>query len=409
MTIDQHSARVAIEALRAGVPNRTAIRLLGSTETAIEAAFGSALDATQDGRPRKGLVLAGDFGTGKSHLLGFLREEALRRNFIVSYVTVSKEVPLNAPGLLFTAAMRGASAPGTPDDAVGRILSRLQSRQGAVQDLENWLATPQAGLAQVFAAVAHLLARSLPPDLIHGIESFLCGAKPPTAQVRAKLAELGARGMFDLTGAKAAELTVQRPRFVSELIRYAGYAGWCLLIDEVELIGRYGPLQRANSYVELARWLGLAEETRIPGLHATCTISDDFTDRVIGDRMDDEKLPERLINKGRPREAELASTAMAAIRAPLKLHHLQSSDLPRHAAKLQACYSAAYAWDAPEATIAPPRARQTMRHHIRGWITEWDMLRLQGARTAIQVAPIGSDYSEDETIAVATLDESDSG
>ncbi len=261
----------------------------------------------------------------------------------------------------------------------------------------------------MFSAVAHILGRSLPQDLIHGIEAFLCGAKPPTAGVRKKLSELGARGMFELKGAKAAELQLQRPRFMAELLRRAGFAGWCLLIDEVELIGRYGPLQRALSYAELARWLGLAGDLRIPGLHATCAISDDFAERVIGDRQDDEKLPERLRNRGQPRLAELALAAMAAIRSPHRLHAPSSNDLPRHAATVQRCYSAAYGWDAPAPTIAALRASQTMRHHIRGWITEWDMLRLEGTRTAIQVAPIGTDYSEDDALSEAAADDSDSG
>ncbi len=132
MAIDPHGARVAVEALRAGVPNRAAIRLLGSGESAIEEDFVAAMDATAAGEPCQGLVLAGGFGSGKSHLLGFLREVALRRNFVVSTVAVSKEVPLGSLGLLFTAAMRGAMAPGTLDDAVSFALARLQTTPGAV-------------------------------------------------------------------------------------------------------------------------------------------------------------------------------------------------------------------------------------------------------------------------------------
>jgi len=58
--------------------------------------------------------------------------------------------------------------------------------------------------------------------------------------------------MFALKPPPAAELTGQLIRFVPLLFRAAGCAGWCLLLDEVELIGRYTPLQRALSYA----WLG---------------------------------------------------------------------------------------------------------------------------------------------------------
>lgn len=91
--------------------------------------------------------------------------------------------------------------------------------------------------------------------------------------------------MFELTGTKAAELALQRPRFMAQLIRFAGFAEWCVLIDEIELIGRYGPLQQANAYAELARWLGLSPGSQIPGLHVTGAITDDFASQVINDRQ----------------------------------------------------------------------------------------------------------------------------
>ena len=39
-------------------------------------------------------MIAGGFGAGKSHLLGYLQELALAENFIVSWVVISKETPL---------------------------------------------------------------------------------------------------------------------------------------------------------------------------------------------------------------------------------------------------------------------------------------------------------------------------
>ena len=48
---------------------------------------------------------------------------------------------------------------------------------------------------------------------------------------------------------------MQRLRFAAKLLAAAGYAGWVVLFDEVELIGRYSLQQRAKSYAELARWV----------------------------------------------------------------------------------------------------------------------------------------------------------
>src|SRR4051794_13700604 len=99
VTID---ARTAIEALRAGVPNRAAIRQMGSEQTDIENAFEAALaaawaDAGPDGASRgpAGIGLAGGFGTGKSHMLGYLAEVARQQGFVVSRIVISKETPLS--------------------------------------------------------------------------------------------------------------------------------------------------------------------------------------------------------------------------------------------------------------------------------------------------------------------------
>jgi hypothetical protein len=39
-----------------------------------------------------------------------------------------------------------------------------------------------------------------------------------------------------------------------------------------------------------------------------------------------------------------------------------------------------------------------MRHHIRGWITQWDMLRIAGLRTSVIETVSLTDYTEDERL-----------
>jgi len=86
--------RRAIEALRAGVPNRVAIRLLGTAETTISERFVENLQCCKtqlnEGGQATGQVIAGGFGTGKSHLLGYLQYVALKENFIGSWSSSAK-------------------------------------------------------------------------------------------------------------------------------------------------------------------------------------------------------------------------------------------------------------------------------------------------------------------------------
>ena len=60
--------RRAIEALRAGVPNQDAVRVLGSSQPLLEKRFIERLQSVEqsfaDNKQSQGILLAGDFGTG---------------------------------------------------------------------------------------------------------------------------------------------------------------------------------------------------------------------------------------------------------------------------------------------------------------------------------------------------------
>ena len=390
-------ARLTIEALRAGVPNGEAIRRLGCPDDQIEARFEAALDNVVD-TPAAGFAVAGGFGTGKSHLLGFLREAALLRDFVVSTVTVSKETPLSVPGVTYAAALRNATMYGVNDDAVTLALARIERIEGAVQSLELWASTAEPAMSPMFSAVLHLLTRSTDAELRHAIESFLADGRPPLPPLRRALKDKSIRSLFDPGPVASAELVRQRMRFMPQLFCAAGFAGWVVLLDEVELIGRYGPLQRAFAYAELAQWLGLDEEIRIPGIFAVCAITDDYADAVINAKQDREKLTERLRLRNAPRHAELARLAMRAIQVAMKLRAPDDAALRRQETTVRECYSEAYDWAAAPAEIGARQANRTMRHHIRGWIMQWDMLRIAGTRASVVDTVSTTDYSEDERL-----------
>src|SRR3954454_20015238 len=100
--------RRAIEALRAGVPNRDAVSALGSTQRVIEQQFVEHLELVEAlpgfcASPG-GMLLGGGFGSGKSHVLEHLQHLALARGYVVSKVVISKETPLHDPGKVFRSA-----------------------------------------------------------------------------------------------------------------------------------------------------------------------------------------------------------------------------------------------------------------------------------------------------------------
>ena len=402
MTIE---ARTAIEALRAGVPNRAAIRRMGSEQTGIEHAFEAALaSAWADGGPScAGIGLAGGFGAGKSHMLGYLAEVARQQGFVVSRVAISKETPLSHPGHVLAAALRGAALPDRPDELAAACVATLRERPGALDALEAEVSGPDTGFAPIFAACLFLARRaSTPPEMLRRVARLWTGAKVSVPAIRQALSAAGAGKVFALKPVPAAEMVEQLARFVPLLCRAAGYAGWCILLDELELIGRYTPLQRALSYAWLGAWLGLGGGRRFPGIAIVYAVTDDFATAVINARLDSEKLPERLALKGRAAEAALASAGINHIEQTVSRRRLlppTPDDLARCHDKVLRLYSEAYAWPAPPLPPAERTSSRPMRQYIKGWITQWDLLRLEGVGVRLVSVGIATDYTEDAAMA----------
>jgi hypothetical protein len=403
-------ARTTIEALRAGVPNRAAIRQLGTEQTAIEHAFEAALSAAwadaipaRGGTGAGGIGMAGGFGTGKSHLLGYLAEVARQQGFVVSRIVVSKETPLSHPGHVLAAALRDAALPDRPDAPIAACLTVLRERPEALDAMEIAVNTPGAGFAPIFAACLFLVRRgATPPETLRRIAHLWSGAKASIPAVRKALVAAGAGRTYPLKAIPAAALTEQLLRFVPLLFRAVGYAGWCILLDEVELIGRYTPLQRALAYALLGAWLGLDGKRRYPGIVVTYAITDDFVTAVVNARQDSEKLPERLQLKGRLAEAALTPPAIRHIERTVLQNRLlppTPNDLAACHDKVQQLYSTAYQWPAPPLPQMERTSSRTLRQYIKGWITQWDLRRLGRGDVPLVADGIASNYTEDATLA----------
>ena len=400
---------MAIEALRAGVPNRAAIRQMGTEQTGIEHAFEAALSAcwadavpARAGTGSAGIGMAGGFGTGKSHLLGYLAEVARQQRFVVSRIVVSKETPLSHSGHVLAAALRDAALPDRPDDPIAACVTALREQPEALDAMDAAVGMPDAGFAPIFAACLFLVRRaSTPPETLRQIARLWSGAKVSASVIRQALVAAGAGRMFSLKAIPAAALTDQLARFVPLLFRAAGYAGWCILLDEVELIGRYTPLQRAlpmRGSAPGSAWMASAgSPASSPPTPSPTTLPRRSSIRAWTAR----RLPERLTLKGRAAEAALARSAIRHIERTVLQNRLLPptlNDLAVCHDKVQRLYSAAYDWPAPPLPPVERASTRTMRQYIKGWITLWDLRRLGGG-DARWSRSIASNYAEDATLA----------
>jgi hypothetical protein len=377
--------RRALEALRNGVPNRHAVSLLGSNQREAEIAFSERLasvqSAAREGKQVPGLLIEGGFGAGKSHLLDYLEHMAGSQNFVSSRISISKETPLFDPSKVLLAAIDGAVVPGVRGEAIREIALRLQPGSGRYAEFFEWADSSSSGLSPTFAATVLLYERlNNDPELVDEITSFWSGERLSVGRIRQGLKQINFSGEYSLKPVKIKELAVQRFLFASRLILAAGYAGWILLIDEVELVGRYSLLQRGKSYAELARWMGRVKGAAIPGIMTVAAITDDFSLAVLQEKSDREKVGARLRAKGTDEYLKLAGRADTGMRLiereALTLRAPDEFTLRDTYGRLKEIHGKAYGWDPPEIPWASAAVTRRMRSYVRRWVNEWDLRRL---------------------------------
>ena len=414
---EQIQHRRAIEALRSGVPNRDAVMALGCAQPDIEKKFRQQLQSAKqgvvDGSMTHGMLVAGDFGTGKSHLLEYLLHLALEENFVCSKVVISKETPLYDPVKLYRAAAEAAIVPGKRGDALTEIATKLNFNSQAYADLYQWVNRSGADLNSRFAATLFLFER-MPndPELSNQIIRFWSGEQIGVAEIKKYLRACRETVTYKIDRILVKELALQRFKFASRLMVAAGYAGWVLLVDEVELIGRYSLMQRAKSYAELARWMGKLEGANFAGLTAVLAITTDFEEKILQEREDLDKVPGKLRARASETDLLLASQAERGMRiiqrerAPLKAP--DSTVLEQTYEKVRSIHAEAYAWEPPPvSSVELLRATGTrMREYVKRWITEWDLKHLDpGYKPKIEVTELKPDYTEDPNLQVPSEEE----
>ena len=378
--------RRALEALRSGVPNREAVAILGCEQPEIERRFDAILAGaagTSAAPGDRGMLVSGDFGSGKSHLLAHLEHLALAQGFVCSTVAVSKETPFYDLGKVFKSAMENSRIPGHSGRLIEELGQALDPRSDRYGDFFRWADNAAAsGLSPMFPAGLLVHERLDDPELNREIEDFWAGDPLRKTRITTGLREIGQLANYSFRAPKAAELPPQRLRFMSELIRAAGYAGWVILLDEIELVAQFSILQRARSYAELARWFGRAPGRPDPGLVVVATVTEDFALEIIspdGTRKDRDYIAPRLADRYQhlsgPAEIGMRILEARGCTAGRAARGRRSCDHRGASAALQHGHTArrrlSFRWPSRGAGY-----QNRMRYRVRASISEWDLRRL---------------------------------
>lgn len=338
-------ARHVIEALRSGIPSRAVGQYFSEARPKIMKTISDQLDEVSESGKSGGMVIAGKYGEGKTHLLNTVFNLAHSNNMVVSYLSLSKETPFDKLYLVYQKLMSNTFLP-----------NRVQP--GFVQELENMSANSPLANEMQFYAFKHLetdklyyLLRSyLNTEDPH--EKFLLQADIEGDFIGNALLKQIYKRIFNQTVKYNVNFSKSKHSadyftFLSHMFVQMGYNGWVILIDETELIGRLGKKARLNAYRNMARFL--LPDSNMESVYAMFALGASYVEDVVESKHEYENLAAVFPEAQEP----IKSVLDMIVRAP-QLVPLDKAEIYEILDKVRRFHGRAYNWtpDVAVETIA---------------------------------------------------------
>ena len=335
-------ARHIIEALRSGIPSRAVGQYFSEARPRIMKEISDRLDQVCDQGKSSGMIISGKYGEGKTHLLNTVFNLAHSNNMVVSYLSLSKETPMDKLYLVYQKIIRNTYLP-------------MRRQPGFMHELEKVSANSPIANEMLLYAVKHLetdklyyLFRSY-LNTEDSDEKFLLQADLEGDFIASAPLKKIYRRIFNQPVKYNTNFTKTRHcgdyfSFMSHLFLQMGYHGWVILIDETELMGRLGKKARLNAYRNMAQFL--LPEKCPESAFTIFALSASYTEDVIEGKHEYENL-EAIY----PDEPEPIKTVLdLLVRAP-QLLPLTKDEVNEVLCKIQDFHGRAYGWT-PNLSVA---------------------------------------------------------
>ena len=334
--VDMESRHI-IEALRSGIPSRIVGRCFSDARPKILKELSGHIEDVCERQKSAGMIISGKYGEGKTHLLNTVFNMASENNMVVSYLSLSKETPMDKLHLLYPKLMANTYLP-----------KRLQPGFAQVFD------TMTAG-SRLASEMISYAAGQLQTDKLY----YLLRACLNTEDAEEKFQLLA-----DLEGDFIANATLRQiyKRIFNQTVKYnvnfsktkhcrdyfafmshffvqLGFSGWGILIDEGGLMGRVSKKGRLNAYRNMAYFLFPQRE--FESVFSLFAYSASYVEDVVIGKHDFENLEEI-----HPAEPEPMRSVLGQIVKTPQLSPLTEKEIREILEKVREIHGRAYRWDA---------------------------------------------------------------
>ena len=378
-----YDARQVVEGLRSGVPYREMAKNIVFGRERILANVAKIMESVEQGKVQKSpsYMVRANYGEGKTHFLHSVWGLAEDHNWVVSQVSLSRETPLDRMDFLYPKIMENTYIPGSRQPGIARIIAEALDQPHLLADVRALdLST------RVTVLIDNLVNRSEGfPDLIADLEGrFLTSSE--LKQIHRK--NFGKPLKIPRTTMR--EEVYHYLRVVDWLIQRAGYQGWMILFDEVELIGKFGKGARCRAYGNMGRLISGS----LPHTMTVWSVASNFNADVLIARKDQEEVPRYLAN--RPAEAALgpfAALAMDSLLESKLLEPLTKTQVQELIAQIYDLHQEAYGWQIPFSA-------QELYEQVRAFTPTQDTRVRTWVRLSLTVLDIWYQYGMPPTVAV---------
>ncbi len=384
-------SRHIIEALRSGIPSRAVGQYFSEARPRIMKDISDRLDGVCEQGKSSGMVISGKYGEGKTHLLNTVFNLAHSNNMVVSYLSLSKETPMDKLYMVYQKLMQNTYLP-------------KRRQPGFQQELEKLSAgSPVASEMLVYAA------KHLETDKLYYLfrsylntedsdEKFLLQAdlegdfmaNVPLKQIYKRI--FGQTVKYNVNFSKTRHCR-DYFSFMSHLFTRLGYHGWAVLIDETELMGRLGKKARLNAYRNMAGFL--MPQDGLENTFSIFALSASYVEDVIEGKHEYENLETVYPMDQEPMRMVIDQL----VKAP-QLLPLTKAEINEVLCKIQDFHGKAYGWT-PNLPVSALEAstRQggfLLRTKIRAAIEFLDQLYQYGKAGTTIINELGEETFTEE-------------
>lgn len=389
----EFEARHLIEALRSGVPSRRVGQYFSSARPDLTGQIVASLEKAADSRQPGGMVVAGKYGEGKTHLLHTVMDMAHERNMVVSFLSLSKETPLDKLHLLYPKLMAGTYLPGRHQPGLGSLFENMTPGSPAASEMLLYSAKHLLTDKLYYLLRACLNTEDTDEQfmLLADLEGdFIANAT--LKQIYRRI--FSQRATFSQNFSKTKH-TQDYFAFMSHLLVQLGYGGWVLLFDETELVGRLGKRARLKAYANMALLMGLPKDSPLEATFSMFALGASYAEDVVEGKHEYENLAASTLE---PDARELAEKALERIvRAP-QLLPLTREEISRVLSEIRELHGLAYGWSPPPEALSDTGDSRAylLRTRSRAAIETLDQLYQYGRAGAISIGKLGEVSYEEE-------------